>query len=137
MGWRQGFTGGADDKKRCLIELGIPAESAAQLAWEIDNNGPILSQMGVDPKVVEIINSLHTGSWFALKGSQRFLVSRAGGRQGCKLGAIMFNIIYAAALNKVRAKLAEAGIGLHMKRRVGDAFWSSDGVDTSVNTSAE
>ena len=46
-----------------------------------------------------------------------------GGRQGCRLGAIVFNFIYAKALREARNELRDANVILQLPRREADAFW--------------
>ena len=68
----------------------------------IDDDGHLLNQMGVDETCARIINSLHNGAWFQLAWNDKAIVTRTGGRQGCKLGADVFNLIYSIALMRVR-----------------------------------
>ena len=53
----------------------------------------LLEELGVDPKVCALISSLHTGSWFKYQDLDTLIIACKGGRQGCKLGALIFNLI--------------------------------------------
>eukprot|EP00973_Karenia_brevis_P045981 6368301-Karenia_brevis.AAC.1 len=74
-----------------------------------------------------MIKSLHTGAWFRIGGLDSVIVSKSGGRQGCKLGAIIFNTVYAVALRRVKAKLREAGVVFVIKLKGTSAFWAAAG----------
>ena len=109
MGWQQGFH---KDPIKFFTDLGLTEDEARDRAQEIDCYGSLLEELGVDPKVVALIASLHTGSWFQYKDLDTVILSIKGGRQGCKLGSIVFNMVYARALYSVRYKLKKQGIGL-------------------------
>ena len=95
---------GADiDMVSLFVRLGLSPEHATELSDYINRSGPLLSQIGCDAKVVQLVKSLHSFAWFRNDGLESFIVSRSGGRQGCKLGSIVFNIAYALALSKLRS----------------------------------
>ena len=78
--------------------------------------------------VIKLASSLHDGSWFDIEsdaGQSTPIRTSRGGRQGCRLGAVVFNYIYAKALRETRQMLRDAGIILELPHRVGDAFWVS------------
>ena len=83
------------------------------MAWLDD--GPLLERMGADPTVTALVASLHTEAWLELPGDDRRIYTRTGGRQGCKLGAMVFNLAYSLALWLLGARLREAGVVLHVK----------------------
>jgi hypothetical protein len=116
---------GADLDTRSLFrKLGLTDVQADELADFIDANGPLLTQMGVDAKVVQLIRSLHSFAWFNIDGLESFIVSRSGGRQGCKLGSIVFNIAYALALSRLRSALVGMGLVLRITRCDEGTFFS-------------
>ena len=90
----------------------------------IDTEGPALRQAGVCPDVLEKVRSLHTGAWFKVGSLESVIVTKSGGRRGCKFGAVIFNVVYAVALRRVRAKLREAGVLLVVKITGDSAFWA-------------
>ena len=63
----------------------------------VDECGPALERMGASEGVTHLARSLHLGAWFEVDKSGNLLISRRGGRQGCKLGPMVFNIGYAFA----------------------------------------
>eukprot|EP00973_Karenia_brevis_P062420 8681627-Karenia_brevis.AAC.1 len=84
MGRRQGADAGNDEKKFALLaELNAPVDVAQSILRYLHELGTIFEQMG---------------SWSQLQGSEQLIFTRSGGRQGCRLGAMIFNLIYAAAL---------------------------------------
>eukprot|EP00973_Karenia_brevis_P085560 11870192-Karenia_brevis.AAC.1 len=70
-----------------------------------------------------MINSLHTNAWFKVGDLPSVVVTSTGGRQGCRLGGIIFNGVYERALAQVRHKLREAGITLKLSFDPQPPFW--------------
>ena len=120
-------------KRDHLQKLGVRPEHSAELSAWIDDTGGLLLAAGADGSVVDLVASLHSGSWFQLPNDDKYIVSIAGGRQGCKLGALIFNAIYSVALARVRAELCKYDIMLHAKMRGSKPFWSADGVQLSFS----
>ena len=75
-----------------------------------------------------------------LEDDQQFLTTRCGGRQGCRLGALIFNLIYAAALSEARDQLAIAGCVLTINYDKTSTFYGCDSMnavvlgDTTIHT---
>ena len=90
--------------------LGLSREHALAAAKKSDDTEGLLAALGVDEGLVELNRSLHDGSWFRFRDSAKVLLACRGGRQGCKLGAVVFNLIYAKALRTLRGRLREAGV---------------------------
>ena len=80
----------------------------------IDNRGCILEQLNVHPHIVELVASLHSSSWFRVGNSCEFIVSAKGGRQGCRFGGKLFNLVYAEAADEARRRLSDEGIVLRV-----------------------
>ena len=59
--------------------------------------------------MVEVIRSLHSFAWYKVEGLESYIVSKTGGRQGCKLGGVVFNISYALGLSRLRGFLQQRG----------------------------
>ena len=112
LGWRQNFV---EDPIEFLMSLGLERHDAASVAADIDSNGCLLTQLGLPDGVVELIRSLHTNTWFRYADLDTIIVTHRGGRQGCKLGGIIFNLIYARALHKLRGKLLKEGVVLKLR----------------------
>ena len=91
----------------------------------LDKHGPVFTQWGVDPKVINIVNAIRTNSWFKYEDLKSCTVARTGGRQGCKLGAIIFNSVYDLELKEVSSALHSAGIDTHFQHHSASAFWRS------------
>lgn len=107
-----------------LISLGVPASAAQIVADYVDKHGTVFQQFGVDEKVAALINAIRTHTWFKY-GSLESVVSFAtGGRQGCKLGGVLFNAVYAQALGIVRERLRNAKIVLVVKSKTDMPFWA-------------
>ena len=70
----------------------------------------MLQNEKVHPDIRQLVADLHDGSWFYVQHSQQFAYSRTGGRQGCRLGGLVFNLMYAKATGEVRKRLADAGL---------------------------
>ncbi|CAE8732350.1 unnamed protein product [Polarella glacialis] len=117
----------------CLLEpesylqsLGLDDDVAKELAREVRHFGSLLEQLGVDPKVAALVNSLHSNSWFRYSDLPTVIVARKGGRQGCKLGAIIFNMVYARALLMLRDQLRERGVLLVLRFKPCGPIWQDD-----------
>ena len=105
------------------MSLGVPESSVHKLVEWIDTIGGLLQVFGADPVVRNLVAALYSGSWFRLPCDSQYIVSCAGGRQGCKLGALVFNMVYALALSTVALDLKSLGILLKVKVTPGTAFW--------------
>ena len=116
MGWSPDMSRApAHEKVAFLCKLGVCSDDAWDLAKWIDETGGLLLNSGVDPAVCKLFNSVHHGSWFKLINDTKYLVSKSGGRQGCKLGALVFNLIYSQALKRVRRALATEDVILRVR----------------------
>ena len=82
-----------------LISLGVDLESAEWIARCIDERGDVFQQWNINATAQALAYSLHAGAWFRVRGGERFIESKTGGRQGCCIGAIIFNSAYAIALD--------------------------------------
>ena len=56
-----------------------------------------------------MLRDLHDGTWFCLDGGY-LIETSLGSRQGCKFGAIIFNLIYCRALDDLRYALRNEGL---------------------------
>ena len=134
MGWMGPMANrSANEKRAHLHKLGVLPEHSAELVAWIDETGGLMRAAGADEGVVALMASLHSGSWFQLPNDDKFIVSIAGGRQGCKLGALVFNSIYSVALARIRAELCKFNIILQVKANDDMPFWSGGGASTSFS----
>ena len=98
-----------------LLDLGLDEHTAVKLQEYIDKNGTAMSQAGASPEAVDLMRSLHSAAWFQVGAeSATPVVTKRGGRQGCKLGPLVFNMGYELPLDIIRRKLSEAGYGVHI-----------------------
>ena len=74
-----------------LKKLGVAERSAQWLAKYIEDNGDVFNQWDVDDTVAGMARTLHEGAWFVVADLPTAVTSKTGGRQGCKLGATVFN----------------------------------------------
>ena len=70
---------------------------------------------GVTPAVSQLVDDLHQNTWLVvskepLRGLSSVVRTRKGARQGCKIGALIFNVIYEYALGRIRRRASDAGI---------------------------
>ena len=52
-----------------------------------------MDRWSTDAKVKHLVSMLHSGSWMRYGSSEEVVVTR--GRQGCKLGGVVFGSVYA------------------------------------------
>jgi len=109
-----------------LRSMGIDEATTEWVIHYLGSKGPIFLQWGVDEKVIQLINALHSNSWFQYGDLDSCIVAKTGGRQGCKLGGIIFNSVYNEALNEVTDLLLKEQI-VHSVTKPGHLpFWCSD-----------
>jgi hypothetical protein len=135
MGWMPSMREQSMQIKRDhLQKLGVLHEHSLELANWINDTGGLLCGAGVDAAVTDLVASLHAGSWFQLPNDDSYIVSIAGGRQGCKLGALVFNAIYSVALARVKAELSRLDAMLYVKRKQTEPFWTGEGAQFSFDS---
>ena len=119
LGWLEGAPSDEAGRLNHFLRMGLDTDIAAALVELIASEGSLFQQQGVCTEAAALTRSLHTGAWFMLPGDSEVLVSRCGGRQGCKLGALMFNMIYSVAIRRVARHLLAEGIVLHLPAATG------------------
>ena len=122
LGWP---SDGMTDKISFLESVGLHKEAAEHFCAILDRDGPLLSQIGVPTHAVKLLRSLHNASWFSIRDSERVLLVAKGGRQGCRFGGKLFNILYAAALDLTRVYLQHSGITLNIYFAHLQPIWAS------------
>ena len=110
MGWT---TAPPHDRIATLCQLGMDQATATILAAEIEK-GSLLDDLHVPAETIDMIRSAHSATWFQLHGISDYLRTCKGGRQGCPLGALIFNIAYARVLYLVEVDLFRHGIPLQL-----------------------
>ena len=131
MGWMQCSSAPTlAAKAEHLEKLGVPAELSLDLATWIDQTGGLLAEcLDGAPHARALVNSLHDKAWFKLDGDDKYIQTLAGGRQGCILGPVVFNMIYSIALRRTRTRLSDRGLLVEPKPRDSEPFWASAGTD--------
>ena len=108
-----GIEMGSDDAHQklhsFLRSLGLDEEDASKLAHTIIERPPLLQDLGCSDEVIAMVRSLHSCSWFKIFEHTMALRVDRGGRQGCPLGAMLFNMCYAAALAEIQHDMLSAG----------------------------
>ena len=106
-GQAQNFAG---DLRTHLLQLGLAPDLVEQTASQIEADECLLSSLGVDATVVEMVRAIHSRSWARVGELSTILCTSRGGRQGCKFGSLMFNMVYAIALKQVFQECMAEGI---------------------------
>ena len=112
LGWLEGAPATREGRIAHLSKLGLQHDACEAIVNTIERDGSIFQQLGIDHAASAAARSLHTAAWFQLPGDETVLETQCGGRQGCKLGAVLFNMIYALALRHLTAALLRHGIVL-------------------------
>jgi hypothetical protein len=103
----------------------VTEEAAQHIVKEVREYGTVLERWEVDPVVAELIRGLHSKAWFQVAGRSSVVSTSTGGRQGCKLGGLVFALDYDQALHDMREKLNDAGIAVKFRVAKDDPFWLS------------
>ena len=106
-----------------LTNLGLTPCQAQDLICELDTNGSILEQLEVHPTICQLFTSLHSSTWFVVDGAPGTLVTKKGGRQGCRFGGKLFNFVYSKALSEVHEKLKKSGVEFSFPFDCHRPFW--------------
>ena len=81
-----------------LSKVGVDGTAASHLAGYFLMHGGILQQIEVPEHLISLVANLHKYTWFALSPEGRVIRTTRGSRQGCRFGALIFNIVYSVAL---------------------------------------
>ena len=105
-----------------LEALGVAPRAAAWIADYIAKNGCLFDQWGVDAGATRMAQTLHEGAWFKVGDLPTAITSKTGGRQGCKLGSVIFQSAYSIALKLLEAEMGRMGVVFKAQVPNG-AFW--------------
>ena len=102
---------GSDSISRCarLKNFGFPPVVVLEFLRMNENRPPLLEEWGVSAKATRLIAALHSGSLLRYGECPSVAETRQGGRQGCKLGSTVFNVLYAEAVVRLQNMLLEEG----------------------------
>ena len=109
-------------RRRHLCSLGLSSDVAENIERSVRVHGPILSRWGVPLEVVTLLRNLHAGAWFKVADLETAISSRLGGRQGCKVGALIFNSIYSESIRELHGAMDRLGMSLWLPQATA-AFW--------------
>ena len=90
-------------------ESGVPDKVVDDAIAYVRKTGGVLSEAALHPGVFHMLRDLHDGTWFRLDGGY-LIETSLGSRQGCKFGAIIFNLMYCRALDDFRYALRNEGL---------------------------
>ena len=105
MGWMENSPKDFAGRREYLISVGIPGDAVDDILGWLTREGPLLRQMGHGADTTALVCSLHSSAWFVLPGDKQATVTKTGGRQGCKLGGLVLNLIYSIAFKRLRSRL--------------------------------
>jgi len=113
-------------------ELSLPKALHDKIIEMWHDGTSLLSEAGVDDAAASMVNDLHHGSWFCLSSQKditdqtKVVVPKCGSRQGCKLGAILFEIFYEFSLGKIKKRMKDRGITVWVLLVDGRIPWEND-----------
>ena len=113
-----------------LRGLGVTKDAAEWISAYIRDRGHLFEQWNVNKTAAAMAQTLHEGAWFKVGASESVITSKTGGRQGCKLGGIIFNSAYSIALDIMAWELAKAGVAFRVRVPEG-AFWDTVNEDNA------
>ena len=90
-------------------ESGVPDKVVDDAIAHGRKTGGVLSEAALHPCVLHMLRDLHDGTWLRLDGGY-LIETSLGSRQGCKFGAIIFNLTYCRALDDLRCDLRNEGL---------------------------
>ena len=110
-GWPQpvpGATETATDSARIqyLESIGVSEHAAQHTVSNIRVNGTVLDRWNVCPVVRDLVRGVHSNAWFRVGGRETVVAASTGGRQGCKLGGLIFAVDDDDALKLTRSEMA-------------------------------
>ena len=125
FGWPSFVQCDRESKQAYLESRGCSSSVAQWICEYIEAHGTAFGQMGINPKAASLVRELHTKSWSQYQGCDTFVYTKTGGRQGCKLGGVVFNNAYALALIALQELLKAEGVTASIRRKTGP-FWATD-----------
>ena len=125
MGWPRSIKCDTPSRIGHLRDMGIGVGAATHIHDYLRDEGCLLQQWGVSHDVIEMLSTLHDGCWLTVGEIETVIEYGLGGRQGCKVGASIFNSAYDIPLRVLRAALVKRGVALHLPVAP-CAFWACD-----------
>ena len=97
-----------------MTVAGMPECVAEWTCKFIRERGSVLEQWGVDGKVAKLISAIHTHSWMKHECAKEVVVTTRGGRQGCKIGGVIFRGSVRSGVEGLETRLE--ALGPHAER---------------------
>jgi hypothetical protein len=113
------------------IELGVTLKNLISTG-----EGGALLQAGADSALHEMLHDLHNENWFTVARTDplhddNVIHAQIGARQGCPVGAMLFNIVYEFVLAKIRLRLRQAGLLTTIVYDPDATPWQTTGCESS------
>ncbi|CAK0894210.1 unnamed protein product [Prorocentrum cordatum] len=117
-----------DRVRAALSGADFPMAVQEQVTEFIQTHGNLLRAAGVPADAAALVADMHTNTWLTvqkgvMKPDAMVVRTTKGARQGCKIGALIFNVIYEYALKKVRQRARDAGLVLLVEAAAGQCPW--------------
>ncbi|CAK0877917.1 unnamed protein product, partial [Prorocentrum cordatum] len=123
-------------RRQCFVRLFVDLTAAfdticrelEQVTEFIQTHGDLLRAAGVPADAAALVAEMHANTWLTvqkgvMKPGAMVVRTTEGARQGCKIGALIFNVIYEYALKKVRQRARDAGLVLLVEAAAGQCPW--------------
>ncbi|CAK0815072.1 unnamed protein product, partial [Prorocentrum cordatum] len=117
-----------DRVRAALSGADFPMAVQEQVTEFIQTHGNLLRAAGVPADAAALVADMHANTWLTvqkgvMKPDAMVVRTTKGARQGCKIGALIFNVIYEYALKKVRQRARDAGLVLLVDAAAGQCPW--------------
>ena len=121
----------AADAAARLQGLGFSAAVVAKAQEVLERDGNLLRKAGASQALSEMVADLHENTWIkvatdAVTDDTSLVCTTKGARQGCKIGALIFNVIYECALALARGRARAQGLLQQLEIVAGACPWEVD-----------
>ena len=121
----------AADAAARLQGLGFSAAVVAKAQEVLERDGNLLRKAGASQALSEMVADLHENTWIkvatdAVTDDTSLVCTTKGARQGCKIGALIFNVIYECALALARGRARAQGLLQQLEVVDGACPWEVD-----------
>ena len=94
-------------------KLGLD-QALGQEIIELARRGGVIDSVGASPHLMELLRESHCNTWFSTEGLDDIVRTDAGTRAGDPLADVMFNLLMAAVLQRLRLRLRSQGLTSHI-----------------------
>lgn len=110
LGWPHDLKASDTVRRAHLSERGLAIDVIDFFLHYVSVKGTIMEQWRSNVKASRLVNALHTKSWFQYGDNAGAVATYLGGRQGYKLGFLIFNALYALAIISFKENLKNLGL---------------------------